>query len=64
MKTKIVSYTPETLPQLTEARLRSWKAFLKKTDRKIDTSDIPEITDEQIKNAVRGRFYRAPKETK
>jgi uncharacterized protein (DUF4415 family) len=27
-------------------------------DSEIDFSDIPEVTDEQVKNAVRGRFYR------
>ncbi len=31
-------------------------------DSEIDTSDIPEWTDEMWKNAVRGRFYRPVKQ--
>jgi uncharacterized protein (DUF4415 family) len=27
-------------------------------DDEIDTSDIPELTEEQMRRAVRGRFYR------
>ena len=30
-------------------------------DENIDTSDIPEITEEQWRTAVRGRFYRPVK---
>jgi uncharacterized protein (DUF4415 family) len=30
-------------------------------DREIDTSDIPELTDEQLSNAVRGQMYRPVK---
>jgi uncharacterized protein (DUF4415 family) len=30
-------------------------------DAQIDTSDIPELTEEQLKRAVRGRFYRPVK---
>jgi uncharacterized protein (DUF4415 family) len=28
------------------------------SDEKIDTSDIPELTDEQLRRAVGGQFYR------
>jgi uncharacterized protein (DUF4415 family) len=28
------------------------------SDDQIDTSDIPELTDEQLRQAVRGQFYR------
>ena len=30
-------------------------------DDRIDTSDIPELTEEQLRRAVRGRFYRPVK---
>ena len=37
------------------------KALAERPDSEIDFSDIPELTDEQLKNAVRGRFYRPVK---
>lgn len=58
MKTKMVSYTFDTMPELTEADLAQLKALANRPDSEIDLSDIPELTDEQWKNAVRGRFYR------
>ncbi len=61
MKTKMVSYTLETLPPLTEARRASLKALASRPDSEIDLSDIPEMTDEQWKNAERGHFYRPVK---
>ena len=61
MKKRIVSYTLETLPELTEAQLANLKRLSARPDSEIDTSDIPELTDEQWKHAVRGRFYRPVK---
>jgi uncharacterized protein (DUF4415 family) len=61
MKTKIVSYTPQTLPPLTKADRAKLKALAARPDREIDTSDIPEMTDEQWKKARRGHFYRPRK---
>lgn len=61
MKTKIVSYTRETLPPLTEADRRRLKALATRPDSEIDLSDAPELTEEQWKHAVRGRFYRPVK---
>jgi uncharacterized protein (DUF4415 family) len=61
MKTKMVSYTLETLPPLTDAQLANLKALAARPDSEIDTSDIPELTDEQFKNAKRGHFYRPVK---
>jgi uncharacterized protein (DUF4415 family) len=58
MKSKMVSYTWETLPPLTEEDRARLKALAERPDSEIDTSDIPEWTDEQWKNAVQGRFYR------
>jgi len=59
--TKLASYTLESLPPLTEAQRASLKALAARPDSEIDFSDIPELTDEQLKNAVRGRFYRPVK---
>jgi uncharacterized protein (DUF4415 family) len=61
MKTKIVSYTLETLPPLTEAQIANLKALAARPDSEIDLSDAPELTDEQWKNAERGHFYRPVK---
>jgi uncharacterized protein (DUF4415 family) len=61
MKKRIVSYTLETLPQLTEAQLANLKRLAARPDSEIDTSEIPELTEEQWKSAVRGRFYRPVK---
>ncbi len=58
MKTKIVSYTPETLPPLTEARRAKLRVLAARPDSEIDFSDIPELADEQWKHAERGHFYR------
>ena len=37
------------------------KALAAKPDSAIDTSELPEWTDAQWKNAVRGKFYRPNK---
>ncbi|BCH68441.1 hypothetical protein RvVAT039_pl12740 (plasmid) [Agrobacterium vitis] len=62
MKTKMVSYTLDTLPPLTDAQRTELSVLAKLPDDEIDFSDIPELTDEQLKNAVRGRFYRPIKQ--
>jgi uncharacterized protein (DUF4415 family) len=61
MKTKMVSYTLETLPPLTKADRAQLRALAGRPDSEIDLSDAPELTDEQWKNAERGRFYRPVK---
>ena len=61
MKAKMVSYTPETLPPLTESQIAHLKALAARPDSEIDTSDIPELTAEHWKRGVRGRFYRPVK---
>jgi uncharacterized protein (DUF4415 family) len=58
MKKKIISYTLETLPPLTAAQRANLKALAARPESEIDTSDIPEMTDEQWKTARRGHFYR------
>ena len=64
MKKKMVSYTLDTLPPLTDEQRANLEVLAKRPDSEIDTIDIPELTDEQWKNAVRGRFYRPAKQAK
>ena len=61
MSTKIVSYTLETLPELTAADLVQLEALAARPDSEIDLSDAPELTVEQWKNGIRGHFYRPVK---
>jgi uncharacterized protein (DUF4415 family) len=61
MKTKMVSYTSQSLPALTKAQRTRLKALAARPDSEIDTSDIPEMTEEQWKHARRGHFYRPRK---
>jgi len=46
----IRTFTLDSLPKLTPAQLENLKALAARPDSEIDTSDIPEITDEQWKN--------------
>jgi uncharacterized protein (DUF4415 family) len=62
MKTKMVSYTLNTLPPISDARLGELKALAERPDSEIDFSDIPELTDEQWQNAIRQRGYRPVKQ--
>ena len=55
---KMVSYTLDTLPPLTEAQLANLEALAARPDSQIDTSDIPELTDEQWRMATRRGFDR------
>lgn len=61
MKKKMASYTPETLPPLTDKQRANLKASTERPDSEIDYSDIPPLTDEFWKRAVRGRFYKPTK---
>jgi uncharacterized protein (DUF4415 family) len=61
MKTKMVSYTLDTLPPLTEEDRANLRALAPRPDSEIDFSDIPELTEEQWKTAERGHFYRPVK---
>ena len=62
MKPKMVSYTIETLPPLSEEQIARLKALADRPDSEIDLSDIPETTEEEWKHAVRGKFYRPIKQ--
>jgi uncharacterized protein (DUF4415 family) len=61
MKTKMVSYTWETLPPVSDADRKRLGELAARPDSEIDFSDIPEVTEEQWKNAERGHFYRPVK---
>jgi len=61
MKTKMVKYAQDNLPPLTKPERARLKAMATRPDSEIDTSDIPEMTGEQWKNARRGHFYRPRK---
>ena len=41
-----------------KARQKELKAIASVADDRIDTSDIPELTEEQLRGAIRGRMYR------
>jgi uncharacterized protein (DUF4415 family) len=61
MSTKMVSYTLETLPELTETDLAELEALAARPDSEIDLSDAPELSAEQWKKGIRGHFYRPVK---
>ena len=61
MKRKMVSFTLETLPPLTEAQRAELRALEARPDSEVDFSDISETTVEEWKNAERGHFYRPVK---
>jgi uncharacterized protein (DUF4415 family) len=58
MNGKMVQYTPETLPRLTDDDRAQLRALAERPDSEIDLSDMPEWTAADFANAERGRFYR------
>jgi uncharacterized protein (DUF4415 family) len=58
----MVSHSPESLPPLTKAQRDHLSKLAALSDESIDTSDIPELTDEAWSAGVRGRFYRPIKQ--
>ena len=61
MKTRMASYTLDTLPALTEARKAQLKALAARPESEIDYSDIPVLTEDRLLHARRGVFYRPVK---
>jgi uncharacterized protein (DUF4415 family) len=61
---KIVRHSVDldNLPPLTDAQIEEIRKLAAMPDSEIETSDIPELTEEQLKSAVRGRFYRPVKQ--
>lgn len=51
----------EELPPLTKKQKSDLAALNARPDSEIDFSDIPPLTAEFLKNAVRGRFYKPTK---
>jgi len=58
----MVTYRREPGAPLSAAVRANLEELAKMPDSEIDTSDIPEWTDEQWKRAVRGRLYRPVKQ--
>jgi uncharacterized protein (DUF4415 family) len=54
-------FDPANPPPLTAKQQTEITALRAKPDSKIDTSDIPELTEEFWKNAVRNPFYKPTK---
>ncbi len=61
MNAKMVSYTFDTLPKMTPEREAALKLLAEMPDDQIDFSDIPETTEADWTNAVRGDLYRPRK---
>ena len=61
MKSKIPVSTTHPLSDLTEKDMKELSALADLPDECVDTSDLPELTAEQQKGAIRGRFYRPSK---
>ncbi len=62
MKTKTASHHVETTAPITDAQRRRLAELAVLPDESIDTSDIPELSDEAWAAGVRGRFYRPVKQ--
>ncbi len=67
MKTKsdkMVRYEVDlnNLPPLTEAQKAELAALAARSEDEIDYSDIPPLSDNAFKTAIRGRFYRPVKQ--
>jgi uncharacterized protein (DUF4415 family) len=62
MKTKTVSHTPESQASLTDAQREHLAKLAAMPDETIDTTDIPELSDEAWAAGARGRFYRPVKQ--
>ncbi len=61
MKEKIVSVRLADLPPLTKADHDRLAKLASRPDNEINLSDMPELTDDEWKTAVRGRHYRPVK---
>ena len=58
MNSKVVRYTSETLPRLTDEDRAQLRALAARPDNEIDLSDMPEWMAADFANAERGKFYR------
>ena len=62
MEKKTDSCAPETPPPQTDAQRGRLAVLAALPDASIDTSEIPELSDEVWSVGVRGRFYRPVKQ--
>ena len=53
---------PNTPAPLTDAEADEMRALAELPDERIDTSDLPPLSDAQLAGMVRGRFYRPVKQ--
>ena len=60
MKKKMVSMKLADLPPLTKADHIRLAKLAARPDHEIDLSDIPELTDDELKTAVRGKTVFVP----
>lgn len=58
MKKKEVSYTPDTLPPLTDAQCAHFEELADAPDDQINYDDIPKLTDAQLAEFKRPEHYR------
>ena len=63
MTVKMVRYRRSELPHLTEEQKANLKELANIPDSEIDYSDIPPLTEDFFKNAVRNPFYRPVKKS-
>lgn len=57
-----IRYSSDTLPPLADEQRRRLAELAAKRDDQIDTDDATELTDAQMADASRGRFYRPLKQ--
>lgn len=62
MKPKLDSHKAETLAALSNVQREHLAELATLPDKTINTSDIPEMSDEAWAAGVRGRFYRPVKQ--
>lgn len=62
MNTKTASFTPDTLPPLTEGQRRHLEALATLPDDRIDLTDMPELTEAQLADMRRAAQYRPVKQ--
>lgn len=58
MSKRIVSYSLETLPPLTEAQRLHLEQLTPLSDEHIQTGDIPELTDSQLAEMKPASWFR------
>ena len=61
MRNKITVHDRDQLEELTAQEKQELADLANLPDDSIDTGDLPELTAEQFRGAIRGRFYRPVK---